>query len=275
MLKITQQQALKRWDTLPQNLREAIFSELNADILWRICKEQHLSEDKIYKIAALAGDVIMGFIHPEDLAREIKQELGINIEIANSVAIEINRKIFMPIKSEIDKVYAPAAPAEEIEVVDLRQRVAEQKIESENPPITQASAKTIEVKLPETGEAEPIILHREEETRAVWGAKKSLGGLFKFLGKEEKKEEIKPVAAQVEIGGLTAEPLAVSKVESPKVKIVHYTDFRTPIEKPLLPEIKPAVEIPKIEEKKTEPVKIEPDKKENEGVIDLRTFTKM
>ena len=108
MLKISRQQVLQRWDALPQNLREALFSEYNSGILWRICEEQHLSEDKIFKVAALTGDVIMGFMHPEDLSDEIKKELVINAEIASSISRQIDRKIFTLIRSDIDKIYAPS-----------------------------------------------------------------------------------------------------------------------------------------------------------------------
>ena len=68
MQKISRQQALNRWDTLPDNLREALFSEYNSETLWKICEGQHLSEDKIYIVATLAGDVILGFLHPEDFS---------------------------------------------------------------------------------------------------------------------------------------------------------------------------------------------------------------
>ena len=75
MLKISRQQLINRRDSLPDNLREALFSEYNSETLWKICEGQHLSEDKIYIIATLAGDVILGFLHPEDLALEIKKTL--------------------------------------------------------------------------------------------------------------------------------------------------------------------------------------------------------
>ncbi|PIY59551.1 hypothetical protein COY96_01175, partial [Candidatus Wolfebacteria bacterium CG_4_10_14_0_8_um_filter_37_11] len=94
MPNITKQQALNRWDKLPMVLREAIFSERNADILWGVCETQHLSEDKIYRIATLAGDTIMGFIHPEDLAKEIKETTNIHSDIADLIVKEIDRKIF-------------------------------------------------------------------------------------------------------------------------------------------------------------------------------------
>ena len=50
----------------------------------------------------------VGFIHPEDLAKEIKDALNLNPEIANSIADEIDRKIFNPIRTDLEKIYSPA-----------------------------------------------------------------------------------------------------------------------------------------------------------------------
>ena len=112
MLKISRQQLINRRDSLPDNLREALFSEYNSETLWKICEGQHLSEDKIYIIATLAGDVILGFLHPEDLASEIKKDLNLVPELANLIASEIDRKIFTSIRSEIEKAYSPISEGE-------------------------------------------------------------------------------------------------------------------------------------------------------------------
>lgn len=254
MFNVSKQQALNRWDILPMNLREALFSEYNSKILWKICENQHLSEDKIYKVAALISDVIMGFAHPEDLAFEIKSELNINSEIANSIAEEVNRKIFMPIRSEIDKAYMPSAPSSENNnIVDLRQKSHEkhdekprekfqevpnradaqgevlaqkstQKPEEKNeipiptiaPKISKETSKipqiTEEKEVPAveinkieskssaaTKEAEPLMIHKQEEVRPIFSQKRSLGGLFSFLSRKEKKEEYQPIKAEIEI----------------------------------------------------------------------------
>ncbi|MFA5098811.1 MAG: hypothetical protein WC461_01150 [Candidatus Paceibacterota bacterium] len=142
MIKISQQQALTRWDTLPDNLKTAIFSDYNAEILWRVCENQHLAEDKIQKIAELAGEVLMGFIHPEDFASEIREALNINAEIADAIAVEINRKIFSQFKNDLEKIYQPS-PSEKEETeegqtsptLDLRNKTEESSfkiVEDEN-----------------------------------------------------------------------------------------------------------------------------------------------
>ncbi len=232
MIKITRQQSLKRWDALPQRLREALFSEHNADILWRTCEEQHLSEDKIFKIATLAGDVIMGFIHPQDLDDEIKKELDINTEIAALISRQIERRIFLPIRSEIDKIYAPVSenvfvadklPLEMTEAIDLR---IKKEDEPENSKKIEESAGTKKEES-EKEEDKPFIIHKEESAKPILGAKRSLGGLFGFL-KGGKEAESKAVEAKIEIG--LAETKA-DQAEPPKMKVIHYSEFRTPIDK--------------------------------------------
>jgi len=263
MVNISRQQKLERWDTLPDNLKEALFSEYNADILWQVCRTQHLTEDKIKIIATLAGDVILGFIHPEDLAKEIRESLNLNPEIANSIANEIDRKIFSPVKTDLEKVYAP--PSEE-EILDLRAKTEEKsqepavkvelpKVEPVPKIITpEEEIKPQEVQPPEVkpqfgeveppkigvGEAEPLIIHKEAEFKPLAETKKSLGGLFGFLRKGKKEEEkISPVKAQVEIGidtklheiehEITRKESPTPSPEPPKVRVVHYTEFPMPV----------------------------------------------
>lgn len=103
---------------MPEILREAMSSEINSDIVWKTGENEHLPEDKITTVSRIVGYALMGFIHPEDLAREINENLGIDIRIAASIADPLNKKIFQPLREELEKIYSPAlsgaeAPAEE------------------------------------------------------------------------------------------------------------------------------------------------------------------
>ena len=91
----------ERWDTLPQNLKEAIFSPANADIIWKFCENNHVTEEKIRVIATVGGDVLMGFLHPdpEDVAREIEERAKIPKPLALDIARELERKIFLPLNT--------------------------------------------------------------------------------------------------------------------------------------------------------------------------------
>lgn len=305
MFKISRKQKLQRWDGLPLTLREALFSEKNFEYFVSICQKEHLSEDKIKIIGSLAGDVILGFIHPEDLTQEIKTALNINQEIADSVSKEINRKIFNPLKADIDGVYAPV-PEEieeekkEIKIVDIeppklksaisiieilqeKQEESEKKSEEAVEPLV--ASPSVELM---AGEVEPLIIHKEEEIKTVFESRlpKSLGGLFGFLKRKQPEESMGenfPAApAKIEIGdGVKKAPQDTSgqaegKKEE-KVRVVHYGGLSTPLPPAIIPKTEIKIE-EKIEQKtqeKIEEKKVEEKKEESkpeEEIIDLREF---
>lgn len=259
MIQVVRDQALQRYDLLSENLKDALFSLNNAEIVRKVGESHHLTEDKIVAIGKIIGYIILGFIHSEDLAQEIKDALNLNSEIANSIAQEIDRKIFALIRSDLEKVYQPAVaeamagepPTEE--ALDLRAKVeppTEMEIpKAEEPKVVVEEIQSKAVQPPEVkpqfgeveppkigvGEVEPLIIHKEAEFKPLSETKKSLGGLFGFLRKGKKEEKISPVKAQVEIGEEMKPAEAPQKEEKiapsgpPKVRVVHYTEFPTPI----------------------------------------------
>ncbi len=266
---ITKQQANERYEIIPNVLKEALFSMRNANEVYNICQSHHLPEEKIPMVSRLTGRVIFGFIHFGDLAKEIRLTLNLNSEIANSISREIDRKIFAPIRSELQKVYSPIFETErpvmaEIKKVEKIKEVEIPKSETEaehfvteTEPLKinlsdeekkesgKEEAKEIkpeikiepEIQLPQPETLEgPLIIHKEAEFKPLSGTKKSLGGLFGFLKKKETKaeERVSPVKAQVEISNnnlkpLEVEPRKIIETGAQKPRIVHYTEFRTPI----------------------------------------------
>ena len=108
MITISQQQTFQRWDTLPEEIREALASEDGANFLWRICEAEHLPKEKIRGVSRAAGYVLMGFMHPGDLAHEMQEENIVpNKPVAESIAKAINDRIFEPLREEIDRIYEP------------------------------------------------------------------------------------------------------------------------------------------------------------------------
>lgn len=173
MIQITKQQADKRWDVMTVNLREILYSPDYGKIIWNICEANHLSDEKIGKIAGLCGYVIMGFIYPEDLAKEIFLKTNINSEIANSIASEINRKIFSPIKSDLEKVYSPievsaedgaSAIEGEAEAEESRDEIASSLARNDGKDETEPISIPVEIRKPEP----PIkIIGLEEDKKEI------------------------------------------------------------------------------------------------------------
>jgi hypothetical protein len=112
MINVTKNQALRRWDTLPDNLHEALCSEANSDFLWKTCAAENIPESRIYVVAKLAGYVLLGFLHPEDIAPELVEAIKIDPRTAKSIQDALNGRIFAPLRADIDKIYVPLSKAE-------------------------------------------------------------------------------------------------------------------------------------------------------------------
>ncbi len=263
---LTEEQIQKRYDSLPIKLRDISDSENAIEMVRQLCRTHHLDEDRVLIIEQLIGLVILGFISVEELSQEIQENIHLNPRHSAELSQEINRKIFSPIKSELEKVYAPPAGAEE--VLDLRSkqpvpeiikspvvsRVEPPKIIPESPhlpelgPRLTSAARALEPapageQAREPEEEGPMIIHKETQFEPLLEKKKSLSGLF---GAFKKQEEKKPpsVMAKVDIGGKAKEPHMASRVEPPKVRVVHYSEFLTPIT--------PFLEAPEAKEEKKE-----------------------
>lgn len=113
MVNVTQAQAQKRFRVLPETIQDAMFSVKSADIISSVCSQNHLSEEKTAKVSESAGWVLLGFIHPEDLANEIRDSAGIDIKIALPIADQISTKIFQPLREEIEQIYSPSTEGDE------------------------------------------------------------------------------------------------------------------------------------------------------------------
>jgi hypothetical protein len=107
MLSVSQKQAGQRWDIITPQLREALFSDVNADFTWNLCQSEHLTEEMSYQVAELAGYVLLGLLHPEDLAGELVSSVDLPAPLAKTISDQINSRVFAPLRTDIDKVYSP------------------------------------------------------------------------------------------------------------------------------------------------------------------------
>jgi hypothetical protein len=107
MITVSQQQAGQRWDTITPQLREALFSDVNADFVWNLCQNEHLTEEMAYEVAEISGYVLLGFLHPDDLAGELVSSIDLPAPLAKTISDQINSRVFAPLRADIDKVYSP------------------------------------------------------------------------------------------------------------------------------------------------------------------------
>ena len=100
------EQLLDLYKSLPKELQVAIFSADNADKMLDICKRNGVNDDKIIsEIAKNSGYVMMGVLPPSDLQKTIEKEAGLKKEIAEKVAWEISRFIFLPVRQFLEPLY--------------------------------------------------------------------------------------------------------------------------------------------------------------------------
>jgi len=101
----TQEQLLKRYKKLPQDVKDAIFSVDTANAIYNIGMRHKLMIDKIGKLAEETGLVMLGLIHPADFIINLSNRLEVDKKTAKKIAEEINREIFAKIRESLKKMH--------------------------------------------------------------------------------------------------------------------------------------------------------------------------
>ncbi|MEK7546863.1 MAG: hypothetical protein AAB536_01655 [Patescibacteria group bacterium] len=234
--QIPSKQLFTRWDALPDSLKEAIASETNSNVVWKAAEDEHLPKEKIVMVSRLAGYVLMGFIHPEDLTGEIKDSLGIDARIASSVANSINTKIFQPLRDELEKIYAPALSEVEASAAEEKERGGYQKpvmVEEIAKPMPRPEkpipAPIAPSKIPAVPRpSAPFMLHRESESQPGMRPQPNFKVIMpgEQFGKMDQKWTAPPKPAQIETGFV---PKAAPRIPEKDSLVVHYSEMRTPL----------------------------------------------
>jgi hypothetical protein len=96
---------------LPEELKEAVFSEKISDNIDRICQKNGIEDSS--KVSEAVGFVLLGVLPLEELQETLKRELRIKLEVAKKISQEINRFVLFPLKRNLDSLHEkePFAPA--------------------------------------------------------------------------------------------------------------------------------------------------------------------
>lgn len=237
MITVLKEQVDERWDRLPEVLREVLASPAYGNIVWSAALANHLDDARAGVVARLAGFVVLGLMHPADLAREIEATLNLNPMVAASIAHELDQKIFSRFKIEIDAAYSPALPptafrspvsassgastmpidsiggASRRPLKDVDAQRQEGATSDQSPPVGP------EVTPIQTSDQGPLILHKAPSISQPRSDRpfKGFSMPFKFLKPSGDDEHAPPVRARVE-----APP-------EPSKRVVHYSELRTPL----------------------------------------------
>jgi len=99
----TKDELWKLFDRLPEELKEAVFSQETADHIFSICERYDV--DNVSEVARHVGLVLMGVLMPNELMVALTKEVGLKKPVAEKVAQEINRFIFYPVQSALKQLH--------------------------------------------------------------------------------------------------------------------------------------------------------------------------
>jgi hypothetical protein len=108
----------KIYDKLPDELKETVFSGRTAEKISDTCERNGIEEgEKISEVAKYVGRVLMGLLPPSEFQETLEKELTLKKEVAKSIAEDIERYVFHPVKAELEALYGievspPARPTE-------------------------------------------------------------------------------------------------------------------------------------------------------------------
>ncbi|MBL7142389.1 MAG: hypothetical protein ISS83_01920 [Candidatus Pacebacteria bacterium] len=128
----TQEELLKLYENLPEELKRAMLGIDTSDHIWDICERYELYE--VSKVAKLVGDVLLGILMPENFQTELEKSLNIEKETAQKVTQEINRFIFYPVRPILERLHEiKVAPEQKPTAKPIATEETEEKIETEKP----------------------------------------------------------------------------------------------------------------------------------------------
>ncbi|MBI3633894.1 MAG: hypothetical protein HY226_06445 [Candidatus Vogelbacteria bacterium] len=104
------------FQTLPEELKDAIVSVDTAKIINDTGKKYGLHVDQIGAVANQTGLVLLGIVHPTEFVSAVTKAAGIERVVASQIASDINDKIFLKVREILQGVTAKKTeeePAEE------------------------------------------------------------------------------------------------------------------------------------------------------------------
>jgi len=130
--KYTSEQFWKLYEKLAQELKDALWAEETGNNIEDVCQRYEI-EENLEDIVDLVGQVLVGVLPPEDFQETLGKELKLEKDTAKKVAQEINRFIFYPVRTELEKLYQTKVTAPIREVAPIPPPVATEEIKQGGP----------------------------------------------------------------------------------------------------------------------------------------------
>lgn len=100
-----QEEAMRRYDALPDELKQAMSSIASAETIYGIGKKFALNVEETGNLASLIGYTILGMAPIAKLTDSIKDVTGADNAKAAEIASEVNAKIFAAIREQLKKTH--------------------------------------------------------------------------------------------------------------------------------------------------------------------------
>ena len=126
MEPLTEEQILEKYEQLPDDLKEAIFSVEMTEAIKDIGAKYELAIDKIGALANESGMVMFGATRPKDFVPNLMSRLGVDKNTANKIASDVNSQVFLKVRESLKKLHG----GEEVEVGEVK--VAEGEVKKED-----------------------------------------------------------------------------------------------------------------------------------------------
>lgn len=219
---------IKRYNALPETLRDAVDSAQIKKTMESIGREHYLDGEKQQILEALVGFVFLGFLAKSELVHEVSERLFLNHEHSRAIVNDINNRILDSVKEEVDEIYNPNAETESTEETEqepLKASVIATEDEGEHIHVSASETEpTASISLPISEGGGPVVLQKgasffeKSETREI---KKRPFASFNMFASSAEQTPAPTVKVKVETPQTFSWPF--EKKRAPE-KVVHYTE---------------------------------------------------
>lgn len=109
-----------RFELLPPDLQKTITDSEYQNALFEIAKAQKLTYEELGILEMDTTMVLLGMVKPEDFRDDLQRDLRKNDSELDSVVAAVNDRVFAPIKSSLERVYAVKSEPEDFLSRDIQ-----------------------------------------------------------------------------------------------------------------------------------------------------------
>jgi hypothetical protein len=127
----------KTYEKLPDNIKEALFSEENFRVITDICEKNGIVDEEVRsQLTKYVGRTLMGQLPIREFPIILELELNLETEKARDISWDIDSRIFSHLRISLNKLYSTDV-AEKKELVD--NTIKEGEVKPDNQTIKEAA----------------------------------------------------------------------------------------------------------------------------------------